>query len=413
MHVRNQESAKFFSLSVVEVSRIQCQGQSSSRAMPGVCSSPWLGCAVHRGKSFPDASIRSQEASDARLDDRPPYSEILVQIPPEIRDVQAAREDEAQIATLNDNIRVPLVPSRNPYAHAQAVRSPDGVLLHESRRGRRSTTSPEYRATSTELKPPKQPTEITDPPVAAPDAAISTLPASVMHTEWQVPVNSSQATVHKTLDSSLQQSVQQIHEATGGKEGLGVQSSVLIVAQDGISQAHEHAKSDPQSTGTSFLEYSVLNVKARDTDPTDHDPVDAGGTIPGPRTDYSTTKTPHTVQTVAENPKDIKKRIADKIKELQKQWHDEAMHAHNAKAPAAMTAEELHAHQSFIQDVLERGLPSEQPRPDGKSVSLHPIVRVNNITTSEFEFRCVCRYQSGLFQLNMWHLSQAHHSPSK
>ena len=279
-----------------------------------------------------------------------------------------------------------MLPSRNPYAHAQAVRSPDGVLLHEHRRGRGSTTSPEYRSTSPEPKPPKQPTEMADPPVAGPDAPNSTIPASVIQTERQAPVKSSQAAVHRhpgtSLQQSAQQSAQQSPKAKSRKEDPAVQTPVLSTAQGDRAQ---DGITDLQSTGTSLVEDSALRtMKSGYRDQTDHKPVDAGEPTPEPQP-----RTPTDSSAVAENPKNIKKRIAEKIKQLQKQWHDEAMHARDSRAPAAMNAEELHAHQSFIQEVLEHGLPSDQPRPDGKSVSLHPIVRVNNITTAEFEFRCV------------------------
>jgi len=169
-----------------------------------------------------------------------------------------------------------------------------------------------------------------DPPVAGPDAPNSTIPASVIQTERQAPVKSSQAAVHRhpgtSLQQSAQQSAQQSPKAKSRKEDPAVQTPVLSTAQGDRAQ---DGITDLQSTGTSLVEDSALRtMKSGYRDQTDHKPVDAGEPTPEPQ-------------------------------------------------PRTPT------------DSSEHGLPSDQPRPDGKSVSLHPIVRVNNITTAEFEFRCV------------------------
>lgn len=309
---------------------------------------------IHRGKSFTDVNvIRTQEAGDMRLDDQA-IDQVLIDSGSDTDDEQHGYDKETHQVALDDDDAVPVLASRNPYAHAQVIRSPDGNLAH----GRHKA----------------MPAASISSPVLYSSPALQTQSLPTSDPTVPVPV-------------TVTQPVEQVSLVPTRQEDLAEQHGSPAHTQPG-DPVHELEQPEPSShfgnTSQSQPSAPAHEISAP-KHLTDHALSNPETNDPSAQPVNRTSDAP--VDRTVEDPKAVKKKIADKIKELQQQWHEEAVHLHDPSVAAVVSADKLHEHQSFIQDVLENGLPSDRPNPNGPSVSLHPIVRVNNLTTSEFEFR--------------------------
>lgn len=301
--------------------------------------------ADHRGKSFTDVTdIVAEDAIDERLpehswiDPTPGNGSIrsgehkldadkLPQVP--INSVSAdVPGDESVVEAISTDIL------RNPYAHSQPLWSPDGTQAQP-----RHTVKPAARDSDADadVASPKQSSESTG----------------------------------KTGGMSQAQSSEPSVAIAWGEDVIG-SHEVYEVAQSSVNHISESAMGSgsisPSMSADSFTDVQQPNV-----------------------TDNSTDDSVADAKTLAEKKNEIRKQISDKIKEIQNEWHEEAVRFRNPLIRASMSPEDLRAHRSFIQDVLENGLHSERPRPTGPSMSLHPIMRVDNVSSAEFEFRCVLK----------------------
>lgn len=344
-------------------------------------------CAVHRGKSFTNASvIRTREAGDARHDDQAMLHQDLAHADSGTEHEQHGFKNLTYQLSQEDDQAIPSLPARNPYAHAQAIQSPDGTPFH----GRRTAMPAPSISSPIQRRPPIEPD-----PQSQPVQQIQSVTASGLIKPVPVTLTAELGTL-VNLQEPPKQPVEPIMQHESAR-----QLDSRAPGDPGPAHELEHPRSHLEATNSSEA-YTPASGTGLGGSGYQADHVVEAAVKAGTYTGNSTSDSP--ADSSGESPKAIKKRIADKIKDLQEQWHQEALDVHAPSFTAAMDTEKLHKHQSFIEDVLQNGLPSDRPKPTGPSISLHPIVRVDNISTSEFEFRY--GHFSVAHKCSRWHVMQ-------
>lgn len=345
--------------------------------------------------------------------------------------VDDIEEDEELMIPGHEDILV--LPSHNPYAQTHSVRSPDGTLIQQRPSASKPAvisapdwqhvtdvpavqtqptdkSSPEHSNQSTNVTgalhstSAQQPTTLSQPSFQGQPGRNVTERAPYFNTSLsgehahRKPITQEQGTkqdTHASEEPAMQH--EQLSKRTESipEPALSQSSNVSASAprRDPLLQPEPapqeelvsrqqtepvlQRESTPQ-TGLNASHYQVDNVLVA-TNATDTATQEQNLTTGLPEGKLGT----ELVET--EHKQQVKKRLSDRIKKIQDRIKLEV----EQHVRAGMTGEEVRIHQAFISDVLENGIPSNRPPPNGPSISLHPVIRMDNLTTSQFEFRCV------------------------